>query len=158
MTPTPNERQRRGRKIAMTPAEIDTFLTHERTCRVATVGGDGAPHVVPLWFVWDGTALWLSSIVKSQRWTDLTRDPRVGVVIDAGAGYMDLRGVELNGRVEIVGEVPRTNIAEASVAEAEQLFGSKYSDGSFVPDGRHAWMRVVPEKIVSWDFQKLADL
>jgi hypothetical protein len=25
-----------------------------------------------------------------------------------------------------------------------------------VHDGRHAWLRVVPEKITSWDFRKLA--
>jgi hypothetical protein len=25
-------------------------------------------------------------------------------------------------------------------------------------DGRHAWLRVVPSKIVSWDFRKLAAL
>jgi len=57
----------------MTPAEIDAFLAEERTCRVSTVGADGAPHTSALWFVWDGSALWLNSIVKSQRWTDLNR-------------------------------------------------------------------------------------
>ena len=25
-------------------------------------------------------------------------------------------------------------------------------------DGRHAWLRIVPDKIVSWDFRKLAAL
>ena len=30
--------QRRGRAIAMTAAEVDQFLTTERTCRVATAG------------------------------------------------------------------------------------------------------------------------
>jgi nitroimidazol reductase NimA-like FMN-containing flavoprotein (pyridoxamine 5'-phosphate oxidase superfamily) len=49
--------QRRGRKIAMTPQEVDTYLAAERTCRVATVGADGAPHVTPLWFAWDGASL-----------------------------------------------------------------------------------------------------
>jgi hypothetical protein len=28
------------------------------------------PHLTPLWYLWDGTALWLTSIVASQRWTD----------------------------------------------------------------------------------------
>ena len=70
----------------MTAAEVDEFLGSERTCRVATSGRDGRPHVVPLWFVWDGESLWLSSVVRSQRWTDLMRDPRVAVVIDAGVG------------------------------------------------------------------------
>ena len=76
--------QRRGGKIAMAVEERDAFLASERTCRVATVGGDGAPHVTPLWFVWDGSALWLTSIVRSQRWTDLQREPRISVVVDAG--------------------------------------------------------------------------
>jgi len=61
--------QRRGRRTAMAPEERETFLRGERTCRVASVGGDGSPHVTPLWFVWDGRSLWLTSIVRSQRWT-----------------------------------------------------------------------------------------
>ncbi len=36
----------------MTPGELDEFLTTQRTCRVATVSKDGAPHVSALWFVW----------------------------------------------------------------------------------------------------------
>jgi PPOX class probable F420-dependent enzyme len=158
MTDTPHDRQRRGRKIAMTTEEADAFLRAERTCRVATVGADGAPHVAPLWFVWDGTALWLNSIVKSQRWADLVRDSRVSVVIDGGEEYMELRGVELHGRAEVVGEVPRTDTPDSTVADAERLFGDKYAGGTFMPDGRHAWMRIVPDKVVSWDFRKLANL
>jgi hypothetical protein len=87
----------------MTSEELDGFLAAERTCRVATTGGDGAPHVAPLWFAWDGTALWLNSLVRSQRWTDLTHDPRIAVVVDAGTQYWELRGVELTGRAVVVG-------------------------------------------------------
>jgi PPOX class probable F420-dependent enzyme len=147
--------QRRGRKIAMTSAEIDEFLGAERTCRVATVNAEGAPHVSPLWFAWDGDALWLNSIVKSQRWTNLVRDPRVSVVVDAGEHYFELRGVEISGRAEVVGDVPRTDGTDPHVSEAERIFGEKYSGGTFVPDGRHAWMRVVPEAVASWDFRKM---
>ena len=98
--------QRRGRKIMMTPGELDEFLATQRTCRVATVSADGAPHVSTLWFAWDGTSLWLYSIVRSRRWTELRRDPRVAVVVDTGEEYGELRGVELSGTVEFVGEVP----------------------------------------------------
>jgi PPOX class probable F420-dependent enzyme len=148
-------RQRRGRAIAMTDAEVDGFLAEERTCRVATVGADGSPHVAPLWFVWDGAHLWLNSLVRSQRWADLMRDPRVAVVIDAGTGYQELRGVEIIGRVEAVGDVPRSTEAHPHLTEVEQLFARKYTDnGAFTPDGRHAWLRIAPDKLVSWDFRK----
>lgn len=148
--------QRRGRRVAMTPDELDQFLTHERTCRVATVNGDGSPHISPLWFVWDGQSLWLNSVVKSQRWTNLERDQRVSVIVDDGHDYNELRGVELLGRVEVVGEVPRTGTANSDLDVPEHLFADKYSGGAFYHDGRHAWLRMTPDKVVSWDFRKMA--
>lgn len=148
------QEQRRSRRIAMTPEERDGFLAGERTCRVATTGSAG-PHLTALWFVWDGEALWLTSIVKSQRWTDIQRDPRVSVLVDAGQGFGELRGVELRGVAEPVGEIPRTGEPNEQLVEPERLFGDKYAGGKFGHDGRHAWLRVVPEKISSWDFSKM---
>jgi Pyridoxamine 5'-phosphate oxidase len=155
MTTTGRKEQRRGQRIAMSVPELDAFLGEERTCRVASVGADGRPHNVPLWFVWDGAALWLNSIVKSQRWTDIKRDPRVSVIVDAGRDFSELRGAELLGTVEIVGDVPRSTTPDLAVEVPARLFGQKYSNGTFQADGRHAWLRLVPEKIVSWDFRKM---
>ncbi|MEG3631802.1 pyridoxamine 5'-phosphate oxidase family protein [Streptomyces poriticola] len=149
--------QRRGRKIMMTPGELDAFLTAERTCRVATVSADGAPHVSTLWFAWDGGSMWLYSVVRSKRWADLARDPRVAIVVDTGEEYDELRGVELSGRAVRVGEVPRTGELCAELDLPETLFARKNFGLEEMPhDGRHAWLRLTPERVVSWDFRKLA--
>jgi nitroimidazol reductase NimA-like FMN-containing flavoprotein (pyridoxamine 5'-phosphate oxidase superfamily) len=151
--------QRRGRRIAMTDVERDEFLAAERTCRVATIGADG-PHATPLWFVWDGSAVWLYSIVRSQRWTDVQRDPRISVVIDAGRDYAELRGAEITGRAEVVGEIPRTGEPHDGLRPVEHAFAQRYFDGAphMGYDRRHAWLRVSPTKITTWDFRKLARL
>ncbi len=149
--------QRRGRKIMMTPGELDAFLTTQRTCRVATVSAEGAPHVSALWYLWDGSALWLYSVVRSKRWTQLRRDPRVAIVVDTGEEYESLRGVELSGpwsswaRPAHRGAVRRTR-------RRGELFARKNFGLDAMPhDGRHAWVRLRPDKIVSWDFRKLGD-
>jgi hypothetical protein len=146
--------QRRARAIAMTPDEVDDFLDEQRTCRVATVGASG-PHATPLWYAWLDGALWLTSLSRSQRWKDLQADPRIAVVVDAGDAYDELRGVELRGRVEVVGEVPRTGEPVPELEAPEQAFADRYSSGRIIRDGRHAWLRLVPEKITSWDFRKI---
>ena len=147
--------QRRARSIAMTPAELDTFLTEQRTCRIGTVSPGGQPHVTPLWFAWDGTSVWLYSLVKSQRWADLMREPRVAVSVDAGETYGELRGVEILGAASIVGDVPRNGGYDESLAEPERLFAEKYFEAAqFVDDGRHGWLRIRSDKITSWDFRK----
>ncbi|MDI3388113.1 pyridoxamine 5'-phosphate oxidase family protein [Streptomyces sp. B-S-A8] len=151
--------QRRGRKIMMTPDERDAFLAEQRTCRVATVAADGAPHAGTLWFAWDGSALWLYSITRSKRWSDLRHDPRIAVVVDAGEEYGELRGVELSGSVEFVGEAPRTGEPCPELAVPEKLFARKLFGMDVMPhDGRHAWVRLAPDSIVSWDFRKLTAL
>lgn len=148
--------QRRRRRIAMDEQELDAFLTGERTCRVATSSPSG-PHVTPLWFVWHDSAVWLYSINRSQRWADITRDPRVAIIVDAGDDYGELRGAELVGDAEIIGEVPRTGEPEPMLQAPEQLFARKYFDTDEMHhDRRHGWLRIVPDTIRSWDFRKLS--
>ncbi|MEV0256959.1 pyridoxamine 5'-phosphate oxidase family protein [Streptomyces sp. NPDC050732] len=151
--------QRRGRRIMMTPDEVDAFLATERTCRVATVSRDGAPHASPLWFAWDGTSLWLYSIIRSKRWSDLRKDPRIAVVVDAGEEYGELRGVELTGTAEFVGESPRVGEPCPELDAPERLFARRVFGLDEMPhDGRHAWIRLTPDAVTSWDFRKLAAL
>ena len=151
--------QRRGRVIAMSTDELDAFLAEQRTCRFATSGPDG-PHVAPVWFAWDGQALWVYSLTRSQRWANVSRDPRVAVVIDDGHHYHELHGVEIEGQAAVVGPVPRTGDEDVpELAEPERRMAAKYFDApEMIHDGRHAWLRIAPLKLVSWDFRKLADL
>ena len=67
--------------------------------------------------------------------------------------HCSLRGVEMHGTVEAVGEVPRTGAPRADLAEPERLFAAKY--GAMHHDGRHGWLRLTPDKITSWDFGKI---
>ncbi|MFC1401604.1 MULTISPECIES: pyridoxamine 5'-phosphate oxidase family protein [Streptacidiphilus] len=151
--------QRHGRRVMMAADQRDAFLRGQRTCRVATVSADGRPHVTPLWFVWDGSALWLYSITRSRRWGELERDPRVAVVVDSGEEYGELRGVELTGSVEQVAEAPRTGLdyrGPYQLESAEKLFAAKYGFGATMyHDGRHGWLRLAPATLTSWDFQRL---
>ena len=103
------DEQRGGPEDRADGEERDAYLREQRTCRVATVGPHGRPHVSALWFVWDGSALWLNSLTNSQRWANLLRAPAVSVLVDSGHDFLELAGVELIGDVEVVGDVPRTD-------------------------------------------------
>ena len=140
----------------MTGEERDAFLREQLVCRVGTADAGGRPHVAPLWYVWDGEAMWLYSLVRSLRWAHLQRNPRCSAVVDAGDGeYGELRGVELFGTVSVVGEVPRTGEPAAELAAVEAEYLRRYRASRMGWDGRHAWLRLRPEREYSWDFRKL---
>jgi len=65
--------------------------------------------------------------------------------------------VEMTGQVEQVGDVPRTATDDPDLVEIERLFAAKYQRGlpEMFHDGRHAWLRLTPSKITSWDFRKI---
>lgn len=145
----------RPHRLAMTDTEIDEFLGAEITCRVATVGDDG-PHVTPLWFLWADGAVWLSSLVGSRRSADLRSDGRIAIVADAGTRFRELRGVHLAGRGVFVGEVPRRDAPDLALEEIERRYARKYDlPVADLRAGTHAWLRVEPRRIASWDYRKM---
>lgn len=136
-------------QLRLTPAELDELMTTTRECHIATVSPDGWPHVVPLWFVWHGGALWVNNLRRSRRSRDLGAGSPVSVCVDAGVQYAELRGAVLYGRFA---EAP----GHPGVGEARAAFAAKYWGGAEVPDLRsHAWLRLEPERIASWDFRKI---
>jgi PPOX class probable F420-dependent enzyme len=79
---------------------------------LATVTPDGAPHVVPVTFVLDGTAVWWAVDEKPKRSRALARlaniaaEPRVSVLVDHYTGdWGALWWVRADGLAEVVGSM-----------------------------------------------------
>jgi PPOX class probable F420-dependent enzyme len=67
----------------MTAAEARAFILQgTRTAKVATVRKDGAPHVMPVWFVLDGEQIVFTTARDSIKGRNLSRDPRIAVLVD----------------------------------------------------------------------------
>ncbi len=50
---------------------VNTFLAEPRIARMATANKDGQPHVVPVWYAWDGNTLWISAYADTRKVKDL---------------------------------------------------------------------------------------
>jgi PPOX class probable F420-dependent enzyme len=88
-------------QIAMTDDEVAAFVARSRTATMATIGPDGTPHLVAMWYgVLDGQ-IWFETKARSQKAVNLRRDPRLTCLIEDGLTYDALRGVALEGTGEI---------------------------------------------------------
>ena len=79
--------------IAMSDAEVVAFLEQERVMTCATLGRDGWPHLMPLWYVLRDGEPWAWTYAKSQKVRNLERDARCTLQVEAGEEYVELRGV-----------------------------------------------------------------
>jgi PPOX class probable F420-dependent enzyme len=143
--------------IRMTDDEVDAFLHEQKTMAVATIGKDGRPHVVAMWFAFLDGAPCFWTFAKSQKAVNLRRDPRITCMIEAGETYDQLRGVELICRAHLTedpGEVVRFG-----QVEFERYQGVPVTEATLPGVQRMAQKRVLVrleiERVVSWDHRKL---
>jgi pyridoxamine 5'-phosphate oxidase family protein len=116
-----------------TPAEI-AYLQAQTMGRLATIGRDGQPHIVPLTFHLnlDQDAVDLGGIAfaAGKKWRDMQQNPKVAFLVD-DASPNGARAVEIRG------------IAEVHLTGGDQI-------NPRFPNFVQEFVRVRPQRVVSW--------
>ena len=118
---------------AFTPAELE-YLQGQRLGRLATVGKDGSPHVVPVSFRLnpglDAIEIGGHGFAKRKKYRDVLANPRVAFVVDDIASIQPWkgRGIEIRGEAEVL-------------ASGGNALGPGFDPEMF---------RIRPRRIVSW--------
>ncbi len=143
-------------QIEMTPEEVSAYLASQRTATLVSLGPDGHPHAVAMWYAVIDGVLWFETKAKAQKAVNLRRDPRVTVLVEDGLTYDVLRGVSLEGRAEVVDDPDALWAVGVNVWER---YHGEYTDEvkpmvEFMLRKRVA-IRVDVERVRSWDHRKL---
>ncbi|MGH7335245.1 MAG: pyridoxamine 5'-phosphate oxidase family protein [Candidatus Rokuibacteriota bacterium] len=139
--------------IQLSSDEQAAFLREHHKAALATIDPNGFPHVVGMnFFVKDG-AFYMTSYGKAQKVVNIRRNPKVALMVETGAGYAELRGVMVRGRCEIIDDVEAVKAAFAHMAQERGARGP--SPGAAASAPKRVLLKVIPEKVVSWDHTKL---
>ncbi|WP_433605760.1 pyridoxamine 5'-phosphate oxidase family protein [Prescottella agglutinans] len=143
-------------QITMTDAEIVEFVERSRVATMATIGPSGTPHLVAMWYAVIDGELWFETKAKSQKAVNLRRDGRLTMMIEDGDTYDTLRGVSIEGRGEIVDD-PEA-LFKVGISIWERYTGPYSEDVKPAVEmmlHKRVAVRVVPDRVRSWDHRKL---
>ncbi|MCH7645253.1 MAG: pyridoxamine 5'-phosphate oxidase family protein [Myxococcales bacterium] len=148
-------------QIQMTDAEIRGFLRTRKTIILSSIGRDGVPHPMPMWFVADDDlVVSMATFRGTQKIVNLQRDPRVSLLVESGREYSELKGVVIYGTAElsedtdaIIASLESASQKETSEADAETRAAMKESIRKSA--SKRILIRVKPDRIISWDHSKL---
>ena len=148
--------QNQRTQIQMTDDEVAAFIASSRTATMATVGPNGMPHLVAMWFgVIDGQ-IWFETKAKAQKVKNLQRNPQLSVMIEDGLTYDSLRGVSLEGTGVVVDDPDQLWAVGVSVWER---YTGPYTDEAkpFVEMmlNKRVGVRLDVDRVRSWDHTKL---
>ena len=120
---------------AFTPSEID-YLTSQGLARLATVGPDGQPHVVPVTFAFNADADTIdiggTDFGATKKWRDARQNPRVTFLLDdVRPDPRRARAIEVRGRAE-------------ALASGGGTINPRF------PNFAEEFLRIRPTRILSW--------
>jgi PPOX class probable F420-dependent enzyme len=95
-------------------ARLDRFLSAEPVVWLSTVRPDGAPHIVPIWFTWDGASLLVFSKPGAQKVRNLRANPVAMLALGEPEDDFDVALAEATVRLldEPAHELPAAHLAK----------------------------------------------
>jgi PPOX class probable F420-dependent enzyme len=125
---------------------VRSFLEREPVVWLSTSRPDGAPHLVPTWFAWDGETIVIRSKPEARKVRNLRHDPRAMLALGDAEDDFDVGLLEARASVDDdETELPaafiakyRERIAALGLTPAE--FASTYS----------ATIRLTPARALGW--------
>jgi PPOX class probable F420-dependent enzyme len=122
---------------------VETRLKREPVIWIATVGRDGHPHVVPVWFLWDGKSI-LIYAVPGQKVRDIEANPNVALHLNTDPVGEDV--VRIDGTAKIEPKQPPAYKVPNYVRKyREQFRGFDWTPKVF-SDQYHVAIRVKPTR------------
>ena len=144
----------------MSDEEAAAFLGDQRVVICATIGHDGWPHLMPLWYVIRDGELWSWTYAKSQKVRNLERDDRATLEVESGHAYHELRGVMIRARCELHRDLE--TVAGVGEELAVRYGGEQAAVG---PEAREVFRRQAAKRVAlqfhaestaTWDHAKLS--
>jgi len=127
-------------------AQIDGRLRAEPIIWLSTVQPDGRPHLVPVWFWWDGATVLIFSKPGSQKVRNLRHSSHVVLALDTADEGEDV--VLFEGRAELLEDNVVQATLPAYAAKYAALFARTGSTPERMAREYSQAIRVMPTKLV----------
>ena len=144
--------------IQLSDGERRAYLAHAPTVILVSSGRDGYPHAVPMWFVLeDDGCIAMTTYARSQKVLNVRRNPKVALLVESGLRYEELKGVLIRGRAEVIDdpELCLRLLLRMHAGHSAVPLPANAADGLRAQARKRVVLRVSPERITSWDHQKL---
>jgi PPOX class probable F420-dependent enzyme len=129
-------------------SRIHGFLEREPVVWLSTVRPDGGPHLVPIWFWWDGEAVLVFSKPGAQKVRNLRAHPSVMLALGDAEDDFDVGLVR--GRAELLDSPTSDTLPTALLDKyAEKLASIGLSPEEYAATYSQV-IRIVPEDFLPW--------
>jgi PPOX class probable F420-dependent enzyme len=129
-------------------AHVDQRLRSEPILWLSSIRPDGRPHLVPVWFLWDGASIFIFSQPGAQKIRNLQANPAVTLALEAADEGADIAIIE--GTAAIFAITDWDRILPAYTAKYEQTIREMGWTIETMTADYSKVLQVTPIRMIAW--------
>jgi nitroimidazol reductase NimA-like FMN-containing flavoprotein (pyridoxamine 5'-phosphate oxidase superfamily) len=136
----------------MSPQQLADFLARPLIARLATSEHD-RPRVLPMWFHYDGTHIWLETSDTFPNARILRANPHAAIAIDESLGSFAFRAAIFRGTVEVIDHPADRVMDMVRTIYCRYLTDEEIAstEGEAILAAHHVLLRFTPTHTITWD-------
>ncbi|MFB5634620.1 MAG: pyridoxamine 5'-phosphate oxidase family protein [Candidatus Nitrosomaritimum aestuariumsis] len=129
----------------------DEFLKSQKVLRLATVGKNKTPHIVPVWYMYSLKKIYIGTYTRTQKAKNIKKNNRVSFCVDVGVNAPNIYGVKGEGNANLILE--EAKVKKIATKILLRYFKSmKNKSAQELLDDTDCVIEIIPESFSTWSY------
>jgi len=127
------------------------FLKSQKILRLATIGKNNTPHIVPVWYKYSSEKFYIGTNTRTQKIMNLKKNSHVAFCVDVGVKSPNIYGVNGHGAANII--LDETKVKKIATKILLRYFASMRNKSAIeLLDDTDCIIEITPEKFTVWNY------
>lgn len=129
----------------------DEFLKSQKVLRLATIGKDKTPHIVPVWYMYSSKKIFIGTSTRTEKAKNIKKNKRVAFCVDVGVNAPNIFGVKGKGNANLILEETRVKKIATKIL-LRYFKNMKNKSAQELLDETDCVIEIIPEKFSIWSY------
>ena len=127
------------------------FLKTQKIIRIATIGKNKTPHIVPVWYMYSRGKIYIGTNSTTNKVKNLKRNNRISFCVDVGINSPEIFGVMGQGAANLILDLDKVRkIAKKILLKYFETL--KDSSAKELLDDTDCIIEITPTKLSHWSY------
>ncbi len=129
----------------------DEFIKSQKVLRLATIGKNKTPHIVPVWYQYSSKKIFIGTNTRTQKAKNLKKNSRVAFCVDVGINAPNIFGVKGEGTANLILENNKVKKIATKIL-LRYFKNMKNKSAIELLDDTDCIIEIIPEKFSVWSY------
>jgi len=129
----------------------DEFLKSQKVLRLATIGKNKTPHIVPVWYLYSSKKIYIGTYTRTQKVKNIRKNERVGFCVDVGINAPNIYGVKGEGNANLILEEKMVKKIATKIL-LRYFKNMKNKSAKELLEDTDCVIEIIPEKFSVWNY------